>query len=119
MENVAELIQGLAGLIQPYITATLIVWAIVALARTAAIWKLGVEAVGSEGWKLAFMLLAAGTGIVAGLVGWAPPVGPGLAGRVGTGLLVAGLAIVNRDLGSRALKFQKARKEASETDPAV
>jgi hypothetical protein len=78
MENVAELIQGLAGLIQPYIVATLIVFAVVAGIRALVVWKVGEEGITSAGWKLAFMLLAAGTGIVAGS-GWL-----GSPGRAGT-----------------------------------
>jgi hypothetical protein len=102
---VNDLLTGLAGLIAPYLMAVLLVFSVVALVRAFAAWRLGEDAVGSTRWKLVFMVLALVFGVLGGLIGWAPPVGTGLAGRVGAGFLVAGLAIVNRDAGVRILRL--------------
>lgn len=112
-----EILNGLVSLIQPYLLATVVVFAIVAIVRVLAVRLFTERGINTPGWKLGFMLLALLLGLVAGLVGWAPPVSPDtagvLAGRIGAGFLVAGLAIVNRTAGTRLLRFRKETRPAA------
>lgn len=110
LSDVVGVLTDLVSLVQPYVLAMVAVVAVTELVRRGVLALRGPRAFETAGAKLALQGLALVLGIVCGITGIAEPVGPGVAGAIAAGFIVAALAVVNRDVAMRMLRLGREAK---------